>query len=356
MKKIYFTIALAILFILRVQAQCPTFNINAPFGSTVGCVPSTVTLNAVNTSTLTNVTYTWISISTGTATGSSINASSPSATNVYTIIASAPTSTCFATQTFTITRNTSVPFYSIAFTPTAITCVSPTIAMSPFSMFPGGPITFTFVSPAPTSTSNIAGATFSVPGTYTMNYTNIINGCVGTTFTNVPLNVTPPATLALSVFTLCSGPTVTINAGTIPSPFYSYSWTGPGGSTINSPNAYSTGVNFAGTYTVIITNTMNGCTAPNYATVVACTGVNNLNGESSGIKLFPNPGSGQFTLHCDADATEIEIYNLTGQKVYSQNIIKGDNLISANELAKGIYNYTVLNKKAQVNFGKLVIE
>lgn len=350
MKKIYFLFFVA--FTSIINAQCPTFSINAPSGTTVGCVPPTTPLNAVNTSTLSSVTYTWISSSTGTTTGSSINASSPSATNVYTIIASAPSTTCFSTQTFTVVSNKSVPFYSIVFTPTAITCSSPTISMAPFTSFPfGPPITFTFTSPPPTSTANVAGATFSVPGTYTMNYTNTSNGCTAATMTNVPLNLTPPSfTLAATQPTCSSCCNGQVNVS--PSSAYTYTLNGV---SQGSSTSYSGLCN--GKQVVCATHSSSGCIKCDSLTLAWNVGIVE-NSWKNKLKLFPNPNSGSFQLQMDSEIKngEFVLINLLGQKIYEQEVKQGINNIDLNGILEGLYQYFILENKKQIYTSKLRVE
>jgi hypothetical protein len=213
-------------------------------------------------------------------------------------------------------------------------------------------------SPPPTTVSSIPGTLFCAPGTYTMFYTNAINGCTASATALVPLNVTPPTTMTVADATLCSTPTVNISSGTVPTPFYTYSWTGPGGATISSPTGFSTVVNMVGTYTVLIINTMNGCTTFNYIKVVACTGINTINSLQEKITLSPNPNNGHFNLKMDTDLADAEllIYNALGQKVYSGKVSKGDNHIDVSFFTLGIYNYVIHGNEVKNYKGKLIME
>ena len=194
--------------------------------------------------------------------------SSTTATN-YTVIAIGPNG-CIGKAKIQFYKNIYVPPYTAVLTPSAITCVNQCVAMSPQTTTSVA-VTFTFVSPAPTTTNNTAGAQFCVPGTYTMNYTNVSNGCQGTyTNINVPLNATPPATVSLSTATIpCGSNTVNLTAGTTSNlATYQYNWVGPIGSGLSNPNGYTTSVNMSGYYLVSITNTVNGCRSTNEVNVV----------------------------------------------------------------------------------------
>ncbi len=181
-------------------------------------------------------------------------------------------------------KNIYVPPYTIVFTPTSITCSNNFVAMSPQTTTSVA-ATYTFISPAPTTTSNLSGALFNIPGTYTMNYTNVSNGCTGSVTTNVPINITPPPIVPLATATLvCGSNTVLLSAGTTSNlTNYQYSWTGPLNAAFTTPTLNTTQVNMPGTYFVSITNTITGCNSVNQVEVV-------LGGIS--VSFTPNPSQG----------------------------------------------------------------
>ena len=85
-------------------------------------------------------------------------------------------------------------------------------------------------------------------------------------------------------------------------------------------------------------------------------GVNEHSGIPDGFELYPNPSQGYVYLSFDNSLTRefvVNIYSLTGQKVYSERINKSTTKISTNVLNKGIYlvelsGETVLTKKLVV--------
>lgn len=320
---------------------------NLPGNSfTLSCYNSCLTGSATSTPTLSAFSYSWVAppnltIPSITTSICLANISSSASPTSYTVLAVNPNG-CVGRKKIDFYKNTYVPPYSLVFTPSAITCANPCIAMSPSSTSTV-PVTFTTTSPPPTVTATTSGALFCTPGTYTMTYTNLLNGCAGTTNTTVPINVSPPTTMTVADATLCSTPTVNISAGTVPSPFYTCSWTGPAGAAISSPTGFSTSVNMVGTYTVMITNTSNGCITFNYVKVVACTGINTLNALSENITIAPNPNNGVFSvkLNSEENNAEIVIYNALGQKVHSGKIYKGDNVIDVKYLDQGVYQFVI---------------
>jgi hypothetical protein len=447
MKKFYFLFC-GIMIPAFFKAQCPTFSINAPFGNYVGCNPVTVPLYAVNMSTLSGVTYTWIS-GTGNQYGSSINAGSPGSFNTYTVVASAPTSTCFYIQNVTIASSTFAPNVTVTPTSQILTCNSIktfTAVATPTANVYG---TWYDDSNAPMSASSATAIlNAGSPGIYSITFTNVANGCVTTktvsvtsttsvpsmtitslaggfvldcnktclpltintspmiapvnfTWTNVTTSVNsfpatgnytvcatgvnsagqyevyvrdgfgcaisktitvsidtfPPPVNPLPTYSICSGPTVMIDAGiTFTNASYSYTWSGPG--SITSPNSYNTAVNTVGIYSVSVNNSVNGCTAKNTATVVVCTSLDNYTVNEIGVDVFPNPGNGKFFISIDRtiENAEIRVTNALGQEVLRQNIKHGMNEINGSHLSKGIYHFIISQKNEPVDRGKFIIE
>lgn len=92
----------------------------------------------------------------------------------------------------------------------------------------------------------------------------------------------------------------------------------------------------------------------------ASTVVNSIHALSNtaNFKLYPNPTSGNFNVDISAEINngELELRNVLGQLVHKQAVKQGNNAINTQNLAKGIYTYSVLQNKELVNTGKLVIE
>ena len=69
------------------------------------------------------------------------------------------------------------------------------------------------------------------------------------------------------------------------------------------------------------------------------TSLNEIN-ETPGISIFPNPSSGRFQLttnNMQSANGELEIYNMLGEKVYSNPNILQQNEINLSNFSKGIY-------------------
>ncbi len=86
-------------------------------------------------------------------------------------------------------------------------------------------------------------------------------------------------------------------------------------------------------------------------------GINSISNHTY-YKVYPNPNAGQFMIDIakEIENGEIELRNVLGQIVHKQIVKQGSNSIKTESLAKGIYNYSILNNKEVVSVGKIVIE
>lgn len=109
------------IYVLKLgQSVCPTFSVNSSTSSfTLMCSITSLTLNAVNTSTISGVTYTWTAPTLNTATGSAYTSTTA---GVYTVTASAPSNTCVVTQTLSVYQTTGNVNFNV--NTTGVTCLS----------------------------------------------------------------------------------------------------------------------------------------------------------------------------------------------------------------------------------------
>lgn len=144
----------------------------------------------------------------------------------------------------------------------------------------------TCVNTSVTATANVSGGTppysfqwpngntdnptqLTTPGTHTVTVTDD-NGCTRTAAANVVSNLSPPTAVAGPAGMItCTQPTDTLNGtGSSSGNNFSYLWTASGGGNIVSGGTtLFPVVNAAGTYTLKVTNSVNGCTSTASTTV-----------------------------------------------------------------------------------------
>ena len=74
------------------------------------------------------------------------------------------------------------------------------------------------------------------------------------------------------------------------------------------------------------------------------------------VSVYPNPNNGSFTVKTDFSNTTIDIINVIGQVVYSQNLNAGISQININGQTKGMYQYVVRGGSQTLGTGKIIIE
>ncbi len=113
---------------------------------------------------------------------------------------------------------------------------------------------------------------------------------------------------------------------------------------------------YNGGYSNIFVARWNNCAAD--------AGINDVKGESEQVKVYPNPSNGEFTivesgkLNMENEKSNIEVYNMLGEKVYSQfSTLNSPFSINLSDEPNGVYLYRVINESGSlIGNGKLVIE
>lgn len=275
MKKLFSLITLFLTYSLSAQPPC-TFTLSPATGPySITCTSSLVLVSA-NPGTN---TYTWTSLANPPVTGALA-----SFTNVGNYTVSASGSGCTtSSQTFAVVMNTVEPTTAVNPNSQAVTCASltpitfsgtvtnPTINIqhdwySPLSPLPAGPP----ISTSQNTISILSGAI--APGVYTLQTTNLVNGCKSLkTVTVTSLDAYPtfsvgsPTNFSLGCVPLNNTTISIINPVSTQTPASTTSFTflPPGFAGTLAPGPYgantSTSTNLPGTWTVIVNDNSNSC-------------------------------------------------------------------------------------------------
>lgn len=243
---------------------------NAP--DVLTCTFAEVMLNTNGSSIDSLLTYAWSTTDGNIVSGADSPAPLVNAPGIYHLLLTNPANGCTATDVAEVIADVSAPLLSIL-PPGMINCVQDTVALHvdnsailpnyiyDWTALSGGNI----VSGADSPTLLV-----DAPGAYQLLLTNPANGCTATDVAEVLEDVAEPA-VALNVSDVlnCHNTTVTLeNTGTNGSTPLSHVWTLPDGTMETTGATTNLNVNEPGNYTLLVTNTQNGCTTTAIADVV----------------------------------------------------------------------------------------
>lgn len=268
-------------------------------GGNITCVNADVTLSF--TSSATDVSFEWTGPN-----GFASTEPNPTVTELgdYTLSVTDTLNGCSAVTTVTVAIDTIAPVADAGVDST-LTCVVTTLQLGGAATSQGAEFEYawTTLDGHLGAGQNTATATALANGTYVLTVTNTVNGCTSEDEVFVNENTTVPTVSAQGGTITCAVPTVTLT-GTFVANNTSFVWTGPNGftSTELNPN-----VSVGGSYTLTVTDTINGCVGSATATVIETNTPPNLQatGGFIGCTLAP------VTLTATATGTGIT-YEWTG--------------------------------------------
>ncbi|MBX2893044.1 MAG: choice-of-anchor L domain-containing protein [Saprospiraceae bacterium] len=233
---------------------------------TLTCVLTNATLDGSGSSGGANFTYQWTATNGGTIVsgGTTLNPL-VSSTGTYTLLVTNTANGCTKTDVVLVNSNTTPPVAVIG-APALLTCTNTTVTLNGSGSTPAGSLGFSWS----TNNGNIqsgqasANAVVSEPGNYTLVVTNTINGCTNSTTATVAQdNSVPVAEADVNGLLNCNTTQLTISGtGSSSGSNFTYTWSStPGGSFVSGQNTLNPVVNAPATYTLLVTNTTNQCTA-----------------------------------------------------------------------------------------------
>lgn len=278
-------------------------------GGIITCLQTSITIDGMTNA----LTPTWNWAGPG-INGGNQSQENPNVTQggTYTVTVTNQANGCISTATTVVTLNNTNPTASAGANDT-LTCVAPNIILQGAGNAGGQPISFTWTGPGGFM-SNIAQPSINVAGSYILTVLNTQNGCVKKDTVSIASNQLFPTAIAGADSTInCMQPSVfLIGNASSNGANYTATWNGPGINAGNM-NLYNPEVSQPGTYTLVIANITNGCTATDMVVVnlntslptasagtdqqLTCTNPNGVTLSGSGIPatityLWSGPGIG----------------------------------------------------------------
>lgn len=245
---------------------------NAGPDGTLTCVVNDITLNGAGSSSGSNFNYQWNATNGGTIqSGDTTLNPVVTTTGTYTLVITNTSNGCTSTDQALVNINTTNPTAVVA-PGGQITCTNPSLQLSGAGSSTGANFSYEWVA------GNGGGISFggttltptvTAAGTYTLIVTNTANGCTSTASTNVTINAEVPIAIAIPLDTItCSVGSVPISGnGSTVGTGLTYQWGTVGGQILSGQGTLQITAGAPGTYTLLVTNTQNNCTA-SYSTQV----------------------------------------------------------------------------------------
>lgn len=297
--------------------------LNTSSSGSITC--STATMNVIVSSTASPISYTWSGP--GVVSGNNSATAVINAPGIYTVIGNA--FGCNSTATVAAVVNTTQPHSSIVQIGT-ITCSSNQVNIVGNSTTT--PVSYSWTGSGIAGGGNTATVTVNAAGNYTLMVTNTANGCTSQAVAVVGTNTTPPAVSVSNQQTLtCASTSVTLTGNSNPSTGITVNWLG---GVCGNPNSLTTSACSAGTYTLVVTNTANGCSAQAISTVVADANVPSLSVSNTG------------SLNCLNGTVQIIVTTTSSPVTYTwtgPGIVSGSNSPTLTVNQPGNYSVVVTN-------------
>ncbi len=305
------------------------------------CATTSSSINGSASSSGINYAYTWATTGGNVVSGNTTSSPTINQAGTYNITVTNTTTGCNATDQMIVTSNTTLPTAS-AGTDLMLSCTISNINLNGSGSSSGANYTYLWstIGGNIISGGNTTSPTIDQAGTYSIIVTNTTNGCTATDAVAVTNNSASPTAAGGADQTL----TCTINSlilnGSLSSSGagITYSWSTTGGNIVSGGSTTNPTINQAGTYTLSVTNTSNGCSTTDVVIVtsntsppIASAGADKILTCATTSVVIDGSGS-------SAGANYTYTWSTTGG-----NIVSGNTTSSPTVNQIGTYNLNVTN-------------
>lgn len=226
-------------------------NVNAGAPQVLSCAVTSIALNG--SSSTAGATFSWAGP--GIVSGGTTASPTVDQAGTYILTMTDPANGCTAAANTTVTNDLGLPNAS-AGAAQILNCSVTSVVLGGSSSTGGA--TFSWAGPGIVSGGTSATPTIDQPGTYVMTVTDPTNGCTSTSSVAITQDIVIPNVNAGLTQELNCTFTSLILGGSSSTAGVNYSWVGPG--VVSGSNTATPTVNQPGTYTLTVTNPINGCT------------------------------------------------------------------------------------------------
>lgn len=312
---------------------------NAGPTATLNCVVPTIQLDGTGSSTGPDFTYQWTTIDGTIVSGATGLTPTVSKAGTYILLVTNTTNGCTSTSSAQVQNDASAPIALIA-NPATLTCTTQQTIIDALASSQGPTYNYTWSGPGIIGGQGTLQPTVNAPGVYTLDIVNSVNGCTDTETITVPQDIVAPVALAGPDGLInCTTPAGLVGSTSNPSGAnFILQWTTVGGNITSGTNGPTATIDAAGTYTLLITNTTNGCTDTDDVVV-------------TDDFLAPAIDAGPtFQLTCTQTSTVLQGTGSTGANfTYLWTTVSGGNIVSGGTTlmptvnASGTYQLLISN-------------
>ncbi|MFQ5447470.1 MAG: hypothetical protein ACE5FF_11095, partial [Saprospiraceae bacterium] len=235
----------------------------AGVGFTLSCAMQNATLDGSLSSAGSGFSYVWATPDGHIASGDTTLMPVVDAPGIYTLTVTSAINGCTAADTVLVSQDANAPTAAIGPVDT-LDCTLSSLVLDGTGSSSGAAIVFSWT----TNDGNIASGAGTLqpmvdaPGTYLLTVTDTSNNCQSAASVQVFENVEPPVVDAGGGGVLtCLTSSLTLDGSASGNGGLSWSWTTAAGNIVSGANTPAPVVNAPGTYTLTVTDTVNGCTA-----------------------------------------------------------------------------------------------
>ncbi len=242
----------------------------------INCTNPEVDLDGSSSSSGLNIEYLWSTADGNILSGFSNPISTVNQAGTYSLTVTNLNNGCTATSQTTVTTDISSPTVSVA-VDQDITCAQPQVGLDGSGTSSGVQFNYLWTTPDGNivSGANSLNPLVNQGGTYQLEVTNSNNGCTASASLLVAEYTSLPVASAGSDMQItCDDPIVTLDGSASSSGSdISYNWTSTDGNILSGNTSENPVVNAAGTYSIEVLNSVNGCSASDQVSVTENTTV-----------------------------------------------------------------------------------
>ncbi len=301
--------------------------------ATLDCSGTAVSLNGTGSSTGSGISYQWTTTGGNIVMGDTTLTPEVNGVGTYYLMVENAANGCTALDSVAVAQDANAPTVVIA--PAAqLDCDTDEVPLNATGSSTGPNITITWNGPSFAGGVNTLSPTVNQPGVYQLILFNQSNNCVANASVTVTIDTLAPLADAGPAPTLdCGNPAATLDgSSSSQGPNFSYLW-----STSETTQAIT--VSNSGTYTLTVTNAVNGCSASDAVTVASF-------GNLPNVSIAP-PAS----LNCTVTELQLSATAPTGIEYFynwiftgtGTGIVSGPGSLTPTIGSPGTYTLTVTN-------------